>query len=274
MCYGSPTAPYGPFGQGQTGAGAHGWWWADSVKKASNGRLIITWAEPGAIFPIGEADNAVSRGVVQIASSFGTYYAGRMPEADVETGGVFQWENNEQAYECVTKYGSMRALQQVYAKRNMMWLPFFGNAIIGMGANFSAPNPAAIKGKKMRAIGNWADYIRMLGGSPIATVWGDIYMAMKMGTIDGYVAGPGTFEELKLKEVTKSYVYPPLISAGLSNFTINMDAWKALPADLQELLERDTPAITYAGLSHFSGLRFFGFQQFEIEQSHFLNNIP
>jgi hypothetical protein len=29
-----------------------------------------------------------------------------------------------------------------------------------------------------------------------------------------------------------------------------------------------------AGLSHFSGLRFFGFQQFEIEQSHFLNNIP
>jgi len=28
------------------------------------------------------------------------------------------------------------------------------------------------------------------------------------------------------------------------------------------------------GLSHFSGLRLIGFQQFEIEQSHFLNDIP
>jgi len=34
-------------------------------------------------------------------------------------------------------------------------------------------------------------------------------MGLKLGTIDGWVAGSGTLEELKLKEVAKGIVYNP-----------------------------------------------------------------
>ncbi len=173
-----------------------------------------------------------------------------MPESDVEGGGVFQWENNEQSYECMTKYGLMPALQKVYAKRNLKWLPGFANAIFGIGTTFPAPNAAALKGKKIRTTGMTADYIQMLGGSPVNLPWGEIYMAMKLGTVDGFVGGPGLLEDLKLKEVSKGFVYPPRISTGVSGIIINMDAWKALPPDLQELLERDTPYVVYTGSSN------------------------
>jgi TRAP-type C4-dicarboxylate transport system substrate-binding protein len=248
--YASTVAPFGPFGRGYAGTQAHFWWWADWVKKASGGRLVIDLVEPGAVFPITEADLAVGKGVLQLAIGMGNYFGGRVPESDIEAGGVFQWENNEQNYECITKYGLGQALQKVYARHNLMWLPGFADAIIGIGTNFPAPTPAALKGKKIRTIGMWADYIRILGGSPVTLPWGEMYMAMKLGTVDGYVAGPGVFEDLKMKEVTKGFVYPPLISLAPSGIIINMDAFKALPPDLQELLERDTAKVTYAGSSN------------------------
>jgi TRAP-type C4-dicarboxylate transport system substrate-binding protein len=173
-----------------------------------------------------------------------------MPETDIEGGGVFQWENNQQQYECMTKYGLGEAFQKVYAKRNLIWLPGYADAIIGIGTNFPAPNPSSIKGKKIRTTGMWADYIQLLGGSPINMSWGEMYMAMKLGTIDGYVAGPGVFEDLKMKEVTKGFVYPPLIATAPSGIIINGDAFKALPPDLQELLVRDSGKVIYAGSSN------------------------
>lgn len=251
-CFPSTVAPYGPFGPGQTGTGAHGHMWSDWVKKATNGRLVIDWAEPGAIFPIVESDIAVAKNVVQISATYPSYYAGRIPESDVETGGVFQWENEEQVFECMNKYGLASAIKKVYEKRNLKWLPFHQDALVGLGTTFQAPNPASIKGKKIRAVGMWSDYIRMLGGSPVSLPWGEIYMAMKLGTIDGSLVGSGTLEELKLKEVVKSWVFFPRVSSAFCNFIINMDAWKALPQDLQILLERDTPYVIYALSSNYN----------------------
>lgn len=241
----NPVA-FGPFSPQYSGSSAGMRMWTEWLKKASGGRLLIDWAEPGAIFPIAEVDLAVAKNVVQIGFTFGSYYGGRIPETDIETSGVFQWENEAQAFECMHKYGLYRAIQKVYEKHNLKWIPWHSDAIVGIGTNFPAPNPASIKGKKIRAVGMWANYIHMLGGSPVSLNWGEIYMGMKLGTIDGWMAGVATLEDLKLKEVTKGCVYYPRVSLADVNFIINMDAFKALPQDLQDLLDRDTPLISYA----------------------------
>jgi TRAP-type C4-dicarboxylate transport system substrate-binding protein len=237
---------FGPFEVGQAGVGAQLLMWSEWLEKASNGRLIIEWAEPGAIFPVTDSDLAVGKGVVQIASCYGSYFRGRIPETDIETGGVFLWENEEQVFECFHKYGLYPALQRVYAKHNIKWIPYHANAIVGMATNFAAPNPESVKGRKIRAVGMWADYVKVLGGSPVSLSWGEMYMGMKLGTIEGIIAGAGILEELKIKEVAKSYVYSPVVSTAVADILINMDAFEALPKDLQKLLERDTPYVTYA----------------------------
>ena len=230
--------PFGPFGQGETGAHAAMREWTEWIKKETGGRLVIDWVDPGTIFPSFEGDKAVGKGVVQIAVSYAAYFTGRMPEADVENGLVFGWPTVAAEYECLYEYGLYKKIKEVWAERNINWFPYHSDAIVGIGTSFPAHNPEAIKGKKIRAVGLWGDYVAMLGGSPVALPWGEMYMGMKLGTIDGWIAGSAALEETKLKEVTKGYVLPR-INTALCNILINMDAFKALPKDIQEFIERN-----------------------------------
>jgi len=238
--------PYGPFGPGEAGVHAQTREWTEWLNRATEGRLVIDWAEPGSIYPAFEADTSVGKGVVQIAVSYGGYYTGRIPEADIETGLVFAWPTVAAEYDCLYNYGLYDALKEVYAESNIEWFPFHTDAIIGIGTTFPAPNPESIKGKKIRAVGLWGDYIAMLGGSPVPIPWGEMYMALKLGTIDGWTAGSATLEENKLKEVATGYVYSPKIADAPVNILINMDAFKALPEDIQQLLLKDHRYVSYA----------------------------
>ena len=249
---GFPTtiAPYGPFGQGNTGIFASGKQWSDWLTHRTGGRLVIEWREPGSVFPVTETDNAVSQGVVQISFSYGGWYSGRIPETDIETGGIFFWEDESQLYECLHKYGLFQALQKVYAKRNLFWIPHHLGSIVNIGTTFPAPTPESLKGKKIRTLGIWGDYIAMLGATPVSIPWGDVYMAAKLGTIDGWCAGVGSMEELKLKEVAKGLVVTPVVSQGMSNMIINKSAYDALPKDIQEILQKEAPHMTYVASTH------------------------
>lgn len=244
-CFPSTVAPYGPFGQGQTGLFAGIKQWSDWLYKRTNGRLAIDWAEPGAIFPITETDRSVAQGVVQISYEYGGYYAGRIPETDIETGGVFFYEDESQYYECLYKYGLFNAMQKAYAKYNLYWLPFHNDAIVGIGTGFPAPNSEAIKGRKIRTVGVWGDYVSVLGGTPVSIPWGDVYMGAKLGTVDGWLAGIASLEELKLKEVAKGYVIHPLVGTASSGIVINKAAYSALPKDIQDILQNEAPHWSY-----------------------------
>lgn len=237
---------YGPFSAAHAGVHAVTREWTEWLKRSTGGRLVIDWAEPGAIFPPFEADTSIGKGVIQIAVSFAGYYTGRIPEADVETGLVFAWPTVAAEYDCMYNYGLYGELKKVYAERNINWYPMPTGAIVSIGTLFPAPNPEAIKGKKIRAVGLWGDYIAMLGGSPVPLPWGEIYMGLKLRTIDGWTAGSATLEELKLKEVAKGIVYSPQINNAPVNILINMDAFKALPQDIQKLIENDTRYVTEA----------------------------
>jgi TRAP-type C4-dicarboxylate transport system substrate-binding protein len=249
-CFPSTVAPYGPFAQGQTGLFSGIKQWSDWLYNRTNGRLAIDWAEPGAIFPITETDKGVAQGVVQISYEYGGYYAGRIPETDIETGGVFFYEDESQYYECLYKYGLFQAMQKAYAKYNLYWLPLHNDAIVGMGTIFPAPTPQSVKGKKLRTVGIWGDYVSLLGGIPVSIPWGDVYMGAKLGTVDGWVAGIASMEELKLKEVTKGYVIHPLIGTASSGVIINKAAYSALPKDIQDILQNEAPHWSYFTSTH------------------------
>lgn len=243
--FASTVAPYGPFRQGETGVYSCLKQLTDWIYKRTDGRLMIEWAEPGAIFPPVEGDRATAQGVVQIACGYGGDYVGRIPETDIETGGVFFWEDESQVYECLHKYGLFKAIQKAYDKHNLFWLPLHVDALVGVGTIFPAPNPEVFKGRKIRTVGVWGDYISVLGGTPVAIPWGDVYMGLKLGTVDGWMAGSGTLEELKLKEVAKGFVIHPKIGTAVSNITINKAAYGALPKDIQDILRNEAPHASY-----------------------------
>jgi len=236
--YSFPTVtPYGPFNQKNSGLNAMPTLWTDWLTSATSGRVQIEWSEPGAIFPITDADLAVGKGTVQIAETSGAYYRGRFPEGDIETGGLFFWNTEDEFYDAYYNWGLFDALQKLYAAKNCVFYPVSGDSATGMGVNFDAPNPAAVKGKKVRAVGVQGDYVAMLGGSPVMTPLGEIYQAMKLGTVDGWMAAVALFEANKFKECTKGWVPDPRVATVPMNMLINKDAFNALPKDLQDIIQ-------------------------------------
>lgn len=246
QCNHPMTVSFGPYGVGQAGMYAVLSGWSKWLESATDGRLVIDWSEPGSIFPTVDADQAVSKGVVPIANSYGSYYAGRIPEADIETTLPFAFENSNQEFEALHKYGMLKVFQDVYAKRNIFWLPLHTHAMVGIGTNFLAPTPQSVKGKKIRAFGIWGEYAQLLGANPVSIPAGEMYMAMKLGTMDGWIAGVAYLEETKLKEVTKGMVVSPNINNATGSIMINMNAFKALPEDIQNLIQNTGPLVSFA----------------------------
>jgi TRAP-type C4-dicarboxylate transport system substrate-binding protein len=133
-------------------------------------------------------------------------------------------------------------MQKVYAEQNIYFMPVFPNQIYQIGAGFPIKSLADIKGKKIRSIGIVAEYIKLLGASPVAIPAAEMYMALKLGTVDGSVFSMVALEDMKMKEVWKSYIISPNCATVVCSFLINMDSFNALPDDIKEIIRKDAPA--------------------------------
>lgn len=210
------------------------------VEQETKGRLQIQLAQPGAIVPVRDMFTAVSKGAIDFAGTYyGGYYTGIVPETDVEIGLPCAWQNGEMAWDAFYNRGLYEELQKVYAEHNVHFIPVIHNTSYGFGTTFPVPNPEAIKGKKIRALGIYGELVKRLGGSPVVLPGPEIYFALKLGTIDGTIIGIDTLESSKLKEVWKCYVVEPNFNTIVTNLLINLDRWKALPEDIRKLIDEN-----------------------------------
>jgi len=91
--------------------------------------------------------------------------------------------------------------------------------------------------------------LEQIGAKPVKIPGGEIYMALKLGTIDGAEFSNVSADwGMKFHEVTKYWNVPCWFQpASLLGLMINMDAWKKLPDDLKAIIEAAGKAtITWA----------------------------
>jgi TRAP-type mannitol/chloroaromatic compound transport system substrate-binding protein len=129
--------------------------------------------------------------------------------------------------------------------------------ITGPESGFRTNKPirtlADFKGAKIRTgVLQTIWVLEQVGAKPVRIPGGELYMALKLGTIDGGEYGaPSTDWGLKFQEITKYWVIP----AGwhqvgtVSDLMINMDAWKKLSPDLQAIVEHAAMANMVWGYS-------------------------
>jgi len=85
-----------------------------------------------------------------------------------------------------------------------------------------------------------------LGASPTIIPLGDTYQALKLGTVDGWVAGAALLEANKWNEVTKGWVQNPICSTVPSAIIINQKSFNALPADIRDLIQKTNRYMSFA----------------------------
>jgi TRAP-type C4-dicarboxylate transport system substrate-binding protein len=234
-----PTSPnMGPFPKDTAGVGNAPLVFGNWLSRETKGQFQLQLAQPGAIVPVGQMFQAISKGALDFGGLYwGGFHTGIMPEADVEIGLPFAWETLAEAWDAFQNRGLLKEFQKIYAEHNLYWIPTINNVTFQVGTTFPVPNPAALKGKKIRAGGVIAELYKRLGATPVLLPAGELYMALKLGTIDGSQIALDFLESSKLKEVWKNYVVSPNYSVIVGNFVINMDTFNRLPKDIKSLIE-------------------------------------
>ena len=74
------------------------------------------------------------------------------------------------------------------------------------------------------------------------------YMAMQLGTIDGFASAIVVYGDLKHYEVAPYFNMPPMMGIGIGEYLMNPKVYEALPADLQAILHNSSDLQFYEHL--------------------------
>lgn len=224
----------------------------ETVEKVTNGRVKIKRFDPGAFVGALEAFDGLGKGMYDAASFYPGYYVGKIPLANVEQGLPFGWTEQDAAWVSYQKFGFEDLLRSEYQKHNIFWV---AGGTLGDIYNIGSRKPIRkiedAKGMKIRAVGVYGNYVRQLGASPVVIPSGELYMALKLGTIDGMLGSPYYYETHKLGEVLDYYLLPSTNKIGF-NICVNMDSWKKLPKELQDLIVYASRLAFWAGTTEYT----------------------
>jgi len=223
------------------------------IEQVSNGRIKITRYEPGALASVNDTYDALSRGVFDAAALYPGFYTGVMVEGNVEQGLPWGWSDAKAHAVSLFQFGLFDIMKKVYATHNLQLIAHYTMGdVYNIGTVKPVKKLSDLKGMKIRAVGVYAEYVKALGGVPVSIPYGELYMALKMGTVDGYLASAGALETQKLGEVIHNFVLPTMNSIGFV-VAVNKKSWDALPADLKHVLETCAPQAAVEIAALYSG---------------------
>lgn len=206
----------------------------DLITEYTDGQIQWEYYQPGAICEPGQAPASLSKGILDAALSAPNDTAAIVPAAYAEQGIPFWWATADQVYSCFYEQGMLDYLREEYAKANIYYGAWHGEGGYMLMTDFPVATVDDLKGKKVRASTSYATLMNIVGGSPVQMSGGDIYMGMKLGTIDGYIYSVAELENSALKEVTTDVMIPAGCMGAPCNFLFSMDAWNSLTPELQE----------------------------------------
>ena len=224
------------------------------VEEMSDGRLSIRVYGAGEIVPAFEVFDAVSQGVAEMGHGAAYYWKGKIPAAVFYTAVPFGMTAQE--INGWLHYGDGLTLwRELYAPFGV--IPFAGGSTgVQMAGWFNQELRSAddLKGLKMRIPGLAGEVFNASGGTAVRIAGGEVYTSMQTGVIDAVEwVGPYNDRTLGLNEVAEYYYYPGWHEPGaMLEFTVNEQAFAALPKDLQAIVEYAARAANQSMLDEFT----------------------
>ena len=227
---------------------------AELLAAMSAGRFQIHVYAAGELVPAFEVFDAVSRGHAQMGHGAAYYWRGKVPMAafftTVPFGMTAQEMNGWLAYG-----GGMELWRELYAPFNLV--PFrAGNSGVQMAGWFNQQinSLADVQGLKMRIPGLGGEVFGRAGGAPVTLPGSEIYTALQTGVVDA-AEWVSAYNDLAfgLQDIASYYYYPGWHEPGATlEAIVNAEAWAALPAEFQAMLETACRAINQDVLDEFT----------------------
>jgi len=235
------------------------------VNEMSGGRLTISHHPAGEIVPAFELFDAVSKGALEGGFEWPSYWTGKNSAFDL-LGSVNFWFTPSDFYTYTYHGGGLELMRELFTRYKIHYVPM---AMTPSESGFRTNKPirslADYKGMTLRTPLTQTMWIlEQIGAKPVKIPGGEIYMALKLGTIDGAEFSNVSCDwGMKFQEVTKYWNVPCWFQpASLLGIMINMDAWKKLPPDLQAIVEAAGKATMLWSNGHWNWLDIAGTENF------------
>ena len=212
----------------------------DWVEEATEGRLVIDVVPAGSVFPGKEAVVNMKSGVIEASSSALVWLTGTIPECLIGKGMPFTWQTAYDAYDCYHQYGLLKYMEEAFDEHNIVFIPAPGQEVQGIIGTFPMPDIASLKDRTLRVTSTSTVWTNEVGVNGISMAYGDLYMGMKLGTIEGATTGALALENIKLKEVATDMLILEGYNCPCMGMLFNKDAFNELPQDIQDTLLRDS----------------------------------
>ena len=105
---------------------------------------------------------------------------------------------------------------------------------------------ADAKGRKVRATGRHANWIRALGATPVSITGAEIYEALQRGQVDCTVGAEAWLRSYNLKDAGVKYVLdlPMGTYHGASLMNVNLDTWDSFSDEEKAAIKSGIPRLT------------------------------
>lgn len=204
----------------------------DSLEKSAPGEFDVQINLNASLFKQGTEPAAMARGNLELTSISAFDIAKLVPEFSVFTAGyivrdpdhqqkVFSGPIGTNMFKLVSEKMDVTPLATVY----------LGTRQVNLREARNVKTPADLKGVKLRMPGSkeWLFLGEALGATPTPLAFGEVYLGLKTGTIDGQDNPLPSVRAAKFYEVTKQIVMTSHLVDGIF-IAISNKAWNAMSA--------------------------------------------
>jgi tripartite ATP-independent transporter DctP family solute receptor len=220
----------------------------ESLDKSAPGEFDVQINLNASLFKQGTEPAAMARGNLELAAISAFDIAKLVPEMSIFTAGyivrdtdhqqkVFNGPIGDEMFKLVSEKMEVTPLATIY----------LGTRQVNLREARNVKTPADLKGVKLRMPGSkeWLFLGEALGATATPLAFGEVYLALKTGTIDGQDNPLPSVRAAKFYEVTKQIVMTNHLVDGIF-ITISNKSWGALnAAQKQKVKAAAQAAATY-----------------------------
>jgi len=217
--------------------------WAKEIETLTDNKVQITVFPGGTLTKAPQCYSGVVNGISDLGFSLFAYTRGRFPvmaAVDLPMGDP----NGKTASKVAQKFAQTFKPEELNDVK-VLYLHAHGPGLLH--TKKPVRKLEDLKGMKIRATGLSAKVVQALGGVPVAMPQGSTYESLKKGVVEGTFGPMEVLKGWKQAEVIKYTTECYSVGYTTTFFVVmNLDKWKALPADVQKVFE--TVSEKYVGV--------------------------
>ena len=225
----------------------HGKMWTvfkESLDKSAPGEFDVQINLNGSLFKQGTEPAAMARGNLELAAISAQDIAKILPEYSIFTAGYLIRDPDHQQKVFNGPIGA--EMYKAVAEKmdvQILGIGYLGSRQVNLREVRNVKTPADLKGVKLRMPGSkeWLFLGEALGATPTPLAFGEVYLGLKTGTVDGQDNPLPSVRAAKFYEVTKQIVLTSHLTDGIF-IAISSKSYNAMNAAQKQKVNAATQA--------------------------------